>query len=102
MHEQIGWEVGDARRTPWHQDLPYLPVAGRDLAVLWSCLDAVPRELSQEFVRGSQHGPLSNPTAFNPDDVGAALFDRAQWSPLRDLEAARAEFASVSWAIGRR
>ena len=99
MYEQIWWKDGDTRRTPWHQDLPYLPVAGRDLAVLWTCLDAVPRELSLEFVRGSQRGPLYNPTAFNPDDVGAALFDRAQWPPLPDIEAARADFAIVSWAM---
>jgi hypothetical protein len=99
MYEQIWWKDGNTRRTPWHQDLPYLPATGEDLAVLWTCLDPVPRELSLEFVRGSHRGPLYNPTAFNPDDVGAALFDPAQWPALPDIEASRERFPILSWAM---
>ena len=99
MYEQIWWKDGDTRRTPWHQDLPYLPAAGDDLAVLWTCLEPVPRERSLEFVRGSHRGPLYNPTAFNPDDVHAALFDPATWPPLPDIDATRADFPILSWAM---
>lgn len=35
MYEQIWLKDGAAtRRTPWHQDLPYLPAEGEHLAVL--------------------------------------------------------------------
>lgn len=100
MYEQIWLKDGaDTRRTPWHQDLPYLPVSGEHLAVLWTNLDPVARDYSLEFVRGSHRGPLYNPSAFNPDDVAANLFDPAQWPPLPDIEAARADFPIVSWAM---
>lgn len=100
MYEQIWLKEGAAtRRTPWHQDLPYLPAAGDDLAVMWLCLDAVSRECSLEFVRGSHRGPLYNPTAFNPDDVHANLFDPREWPQLPDIDADRDAFDIVSWAV---
>jgi ectoine hydroxylase-related dioxygenase (phytanoyl-CoA dioxygenase family) len=100
MYEQIWLKQGAAtRRTPWHQDLPYLPAAGEDLAVMWINLDPVSRECSLEFVRGSHRGPLYNPTAFNPDDPAASLFDPREWPALPDIEAARADFDIVSWAV---
>ena len=76
LYEQIWFkDGGNTRRTPWHQDLPYLPVEGDDLGVLWTNLDPVTQDTSLELVQGSHRGPLFNPTAFNPDDVSAALFD---------------------------
>ncbi|MGE0482633.1 MAG: phytanoyl-CoA dioxygenase family protein [Gammaproteobacteria bacterium] len=100
MYEQIWLKQGAAtRRTPWHQDLPYLPAAGDDLAVMWINLDPVSREYSLEFVRGSHRGPLYNPTAFNADDPSASLFDPREWPALPDVEAARADFDILSWAV---
>jgi len=99
MYEQIWLKEGAAtRRTPWHQDLPYLPAGGDDLAVLWICLDPVDRDQSLEFVTGSHRGPLFNPTAFNPDDVSANLFDEPGWPPLPDIDADPASFPIVSFA----
>ena len=101
MYEQIWLKEGaDTRRTPWHQDLPYLPpVAGEHLAVMWISLDSVAQAASLEFVRGSHQGPLYNPSAFNPDDVAANLFDRATWPQLPDIDAARADYPIVSWPV---
>ena len=100
MYEQIWLKDGaDTRRTPWHQDLPYLPVAGEHLAVMWTNLDLVEREYSLEFVRGSHRGPLYNPTAFNADDVAANLFDPALWPQLPDIDADRERWPIVSWAL---
>ena len=100
MYEQIWLKDGAAtRRTPWHQDLPYLPAAGEHLAVMWICLDAVSQPCSLEFVRGSHRGPLYNPTAFNPDDITANLFDSNEWPQLPDIEADRASFPILSWAV---
>jgi len=100
MYEQIWLKDGAAtRRTPWHQDLPYLPAAGEHLAVMWTCLDPVERELSLEFVPGSHRGPLYNPTAFNPEDESANLFSGEDWPPLPDIEAARERFSIVSFPM---
>ena len=100
MYEQIWLKDGaDTRRTPWYQDLPYLPAAGEHLAVMWTNLDPVAKDDSLEFVRGSHRGPLYNPSAFNPDDVSANLFDPREWPQLPDIEAKREEFPIVSWAM---
>ncbi len=99
MYEQIWLKDGaDTRRTPWHQDLPYLPASGSQLVVFWINLDPVEKPYSLEFVRGSQRGPLYNPSAFNPDDEAANLFDAGQWPALPAIESARADFPIVSWA----
>ncbi len=100
MYEQIWLKEGaDTRRTPWHQDLPYLPASGDDLAVMWINLDPVAREESLEFIPGSHRGPLYNPSAFNPDDVGANLFKGDEWPPLPDIDVHRADFPILSWAV---
>jgi len=52
MYEQVFMKSGGTtRRTPWHQDSPYLPVGGDDLAVMWISFDPVPEEQALEFVR---------------------------------------------------
>jgi len=98
LYEQIWFKDGDTRRTPWHQDLPYLPVEGDDLCVMWTNLVPVAKEMSLEFVLGSHHGPLFNPSAFNPDDISAALFKKDVLPPLPDIEATRDRWPIVSWA----
>lgn len=98
LYEQIWFKDGNTRRTPWHQDLPYLPVEGDDLCVMWTNLDPVAKEMSLEFVLGSHRGPLFNPSAFNPDDVSAALFNKDVLPPLPDIEATRDRWPIVSWA----
>ncbi|MDG2306715.1 MAG: phytanoyl-CoA dioxygenase family protein [Candidatus Binatia bacterium] len=46
--------AGSPIDTPWHQDLPFWPVAGTQVASFWITLDPVSRASSGlEFVRGS-------------------------------------------------
>ena len=98
LYEQI-WlkEGGSKRRTPWHQDLAYIPLEGNDLAVLWITLDPVAKEDSLEFVPGSHRGPLFNPTAFDPNDEAASMFPDGIWPPLPNIERARDQWDIVSW-----
>jgi hypothetical protein len=100
LYEQI-WlkENGNRQRTPWHQDIGYIPLEGDDLAVLWTNLDVVRRENSLEFVLGSHRGPLFNPTAFKADDPSAAMFADGVWPHLPDIEAKRSCFPIVSWSL---
>ncbi|QLH50730.1 MAG: phytanoyl-CoA dioxygenase family protein [Candidatus Accumulibacter cognatus] len=100
LYEQI-WlkHGGETQRTPWHQDLSYVPMAGDHLATAWLNLDPVPRERSLEFVLGSHRGPLYNPTAFDPVDPVAAMFAPGVWPSLPDIEAQRARWPIVSWDV---
>lgn len=46
--------AGCSVETPWHQDIPFWPVAGSQIISFWITLDPVTRESSGlEFVRGS-------------------------------------------------
>ncbi|WP_043458235.1 phytanoyl-CoA dioxygenase family protein [Azohydromonas australica] len=100
LYEQI-WlkDGGDTLRTPWHQDLPYVPLAGDHLATAWINLDPVVRERSLEFVRGSHRGPLYNPTAFDPDDPKAVMYGEGTWPALPDVDAERLVWPIESWPI---
>lgn len=100
LYEQIWLKEGEATLpTPWHQDLPYVPLEGDHLATLWLNLDPVDQADSLELVAGSHRGPLFNPTAFNPRDPAAAMFADGVWPPLPDIERNREAWPIVSWAI---
>lgn len=48
--------AGSPVDTPWHQDIPFWPVTGSQIASFWITLDPVTRASSGlEFVRGSHH-----------------------------------------------
>jgi ectoine hydroxylase-related dioxygenase (phytanoyl-CoA dioxygenase family) len=99
LYEQI-WlkEGGERLPTPWHQDLPYVPISGEHLATVWLTLDHVRKDKSLEFVRASHRGPLFNPSAFNANDPTAAMFEAGVWPPLPDIESKREQYEIVSWA----
>ena len=48
-------EPGAKKATPWHQDQPYYPVAGRQICSIWMPVDPVPLECSLQFVKGSHN-----------------------------------------------
>jgi len=98
MYEQVfSKSGGDTRRTPWHQDSPYLPVSGEDLAVMWISFDAVPAGQALEFVRGSHHGVLYDGSSFDPSDDTAPIYGDGTLPRLPDIEADRSEWPIVSW-----
>lgn len=70
-------EAGTRQRTPWHQDLPYYNVDGRQLVSMWMPVDPVPRASSLELVAGSHLGPWYMPRSF--------LDDQAKWFPEGSL-----------------
>ena len=100
LYEQIWLKDGGGRlATPWHQDLPYIPVEGDHLVTVWINLEPVRHEDSLEFVVKSHRGPLYNPTAFDPEDPSASMFDGGDWPSLPDVAATREQWPIVSWAI---
>ncbi|MEQ8663244.1 MAG: phytanoyl-CoA dioxygenase family protein [Gammaproteobacteria bacterium] len=99
LYEQVFLKEGGAmRRTPWHQDAPYLALEGEQLAVMWINFDPVPREYSLEFVRGSHHGTLYDGSAFAAGDDTAGIYGHGL-PRLPDIEADRDAWDIVSWAV---
>ena len=100
MYEQVFLkEGGEARRTPWHQDSSYLAIAGEHLAVAWITFDRVSKADSLEFVRGSHKGRLYNGSRFDPDDDTLPTHPNSSLPRLPDIEADRANWDIVSWAV---
>ena len=98
MYEQVFLkEGGENRRTPWHQDAPYLCVEGDHLAVVWIAFEHVPKADSLEFVRGSHRQTLYNTSAFDAGDETIPLYDGLPRLP--DIEADRDAFDIISWDI---
>lgn len=100
MYEQVFRKSGgNAGRTPWHQDLPYLAVNGADLAVIWISFDAVPENVALEFVRGSHRGPLYDGSRFDPEDPTLPLYGTGDLPRLPDIEKQRADYDILSFDI---
>lgn len=103
MYEQIFLKTGAddaaARRTPWHQDLPYLPVCGDDLAVVWISFDDLSIDESLEFVVGSHKGTLYDGSRFDPKDDTIPLYGTGDLPRLPDIEASRDNYEIVSFPI---
>ncbi len=89
-------EPGTAKRTPWHQDLPYYNVQGDQTISLWLALDPVDRATCPEFVAGSHlWGKLFYPRHFLTNDNYA--YDSDAFETVPDIEAARDDYNILSW-----
>lgn len=100
MYEQIFLkDNGTTRRTPWHQDTPYLPVEGDDLLVIWITFEPVAAANALEFVRGSHRGPLYDGSRFDPKDDTAPLYGTGELPLLPDIERNRPAWDIVSWDV---
>ena len=100
MYEQVFKKYGgDTRRTPWHQDTPYLPVRGNDLAVLWITFDALDEQRSLEFVRKSHRGVLYDGSAFDHNHDTRGLYNDPAFPLLPDKESRRDDFDLVAFPV---
>jgi ectoine hydroxylase-related dioxygenase (phytanoyl-CoA dioxygenase family) len=90
-------EPGTAQPTPWHQDQPYYNVVGRQNVSFWIPVDPVSRESTLEFVARSHRGPWLMPRTFM--DAQARWFPEGSLQELPDIEARRAEFPILGWAL---
>ena len=75
--------------TPWHQDIPYWPFLGRQIASVWvSATDLTVEESSLEFLRGSHRwDKYFTPKAFTAS--GSKWAEANAGDELPDIEAAR-------------
>ncbi len=82
--------------TPWHQDLPYWPFLGRQIASVWVALTpATVAQSALEFVRGSHlGGGYYAPVSFTESSDWLADFEG---EPCPDIDADRGAFDIVGW-----
>jgi len=93
-------DAGTTQDTPWHQDRPYWPFQGRQIASVWVALTACDEDSSAvRFVRGSHAwGKLFRPMSF--DKMGGSsefLNDNAAFEQIPDIDAAPDEYEVLCW-----
>ncbi len=91
-------EPNTATPTPWHQDIPYWPFLGRQIASAWVALSSTTvAESSLEFVRGSHHwDAYYAPESFGAESGWTADFEGEK---VPDIEAARADYDIVGFDV---
>lgn len=93
-------DAGACRRTPWHQDLPYWPVAGKQICSMWITLDPIPKAECLEFIPGSHRGTMYD--GFNPrraaEDPTLPFYGK-DLPRLPDIEAEREKWNIVAFDI---
>ena len=100
MYEQVfKKEGGETRRTPWHQDTPYLPVRGTDLAVFWISFGSLDLAGTLEFVERSHRDTLYDGSAFDLDDDTLGLYNDQAYPRLPDIEENRDDFNIVAFPV---
>ena len=91
--------------TPWHQDAPYWPFRGKQIASIWLALTPVTVEGSgMEFIRGSHLDDVYYlPQVFNGADNKAGQWATEQrGAPVPDIDANREDYDIVSFDMAPR
>ncbi len=92
-------EPGTRETTPWHHDLPYYGLAGRQLCSVWLPLDEVPKSACPEFIAGSHaNGALYYPRLFADHNNYRDGVDG--FATIPDIDARREAYDILSWELG--
>ena len=92
-------EPGATKRTPWHQDLPFLPVSGDQQIRIWVPFDRVTADAGAvHYLRGSHRwGKIYHPIGFK--DI-PAITDTYVNSPYEDMPDFEATYDRYDWLVG--
>ncbi len=90
-------EPGTRQRTPWHQDLPYYNVDGRQNVSMWCPVDPVSRGSTLELIAGSHLGPWYMPRSFL--DGEANWFPDGMLAELPDIAADPHRYRVLGWEL---
>lgn len=92
-------EPGSVERTPWHQDLPYWPVAGEQVVSIWVPFDrATPETGVVRYIKGSHRwGRTFRPKAFNEANAGA--FAASPYEAMPDIDADAPAHEFLAWTL---
>lgn len=86
--------------TPWHQDVPYWPVQGKQICSIWLALtDATVEESAMEFVRGSHaSGKVYLPEVFGDRENHPNSWQREGiGEPVPPIEDNRQAYDIIGW-----
>lgn len=90
-------EASTPTPTPWHNDLPYWPVAGRQLMSMWVTLDQVTLDSGAlEFIRGSHRWDRW----FQPRTFAAGGYQyetNERYEPIPDFDQQRDRLDLLTW-----
>ncbi|KWW99073.1 Phytanoyl-CoA dioxygenase [Carbonactinospora thermoautotrophica] len=92
-------EPGAGTPTPWHQDLPFLPLDGEQILRIWVPLDRVTAESGAvHYLKGSHRwGVVYHPIGFKDiPEITSAYVD----SPYTDQPDFEADYDKYEWLIG--
>lgn len=92
-------EPGGNTATPWHQDFPYLPIAGDQILRIWVPFDAVSADAGAvQYLKGSHKwGVVYHPTGFKAiSEITDAYLD----SPFHDQPDFDAGYHDYDWLVG--
>ncbi len=92
-------DAGGCERTPWHQDTPYYPVAGKQMASMWISLDPLGRDECLEYIVGSHLETMYD--GFNPQkpEDPASGFYNEELPILPDIQADRSSYNIAAWDV---
>jgi len=90
-------EPGTRQRTPWHQDIPYYDVDGRQNISMWCPVDPVSRASTLELVAGTHLGPWYMPRSFL--DGQAKWFPDGSLAELPDIAGDPDRFRIIGWEL---
>jgi ectoine hydroxylase-related dioxygenase (phytanoyl-CoA dioxygenase family) len=91
-------EPGATKATPWHQDLPFLPVAGEQQVRLWVPFDTVTADGGAiHYLRGSHRwGVIYHPVGFKNIPI---ITDTYRNSPYEDMPDFEADYGKYDWLV---
>ncbi len=91
-------EPGTTMRSPWHQDIPYYFVEGRQTVSIWIPCDPVDRSTCPQFIAGShQWEKLVLPVKWL--DESGFYADDGDYLPVPDPEAEPDKYDVLSWDL---
>lgn len=85
--------------TPWHQDLPYWPVRGKQVISIWVPFDSA--DVSSgvvHYIKGShQWGKMYAPKSFSSSSGFSQVYEKAGFEPLPDIEGNLDQYEILHW-----
>lgn len=95
-------DAGTDQTTPWHQDRPYWPFQGKQIASAWVALTGCKKDASAlKFVRGSHAaGKVYRPIPFGKDGGSSEFLDQnASLPEMPDIDGSPDDFEILCWDV---
>ena len=94
-------EANMIQRTRWHNDQPYWPIKGWQVASVWVALDrTTPETGALEFIRGSHRwNRWFQPETFGKTDALSQYERNPEYEDIPDIESDRDSYDIVSWDL---